>query len=262
VSRTPIESLENSIFTAVIMSSDCSCTIASTTVGGTLTSGIQDIAALLPLLGTEQCEDHVSSALKKGYLYAAASPMSLFGSLGVARAGFKTFMASFSIPTWNIVGAQKLSNMGFKPQGMNLSLIMIDPSDKDGRYLVEARLEKLVGELHIDKAKIQGVQHKTMGWKRMMMFLSAVLCSFGVLPYIFLTVKIGSTLPHQTRWTFPALRVVGGFFTTVTMQLIIQRRVMTLARRWILDYCSSETVIKDNGKIRNDHTNDVEKSPR
>ena len=144
-------------------SNPCSCTVSSTTVTGTITSGIQDIAALLPLLGTEQCEDHVSSALTKGYLYAAASPMSLFGSLGLARAGLKTFLSSVSIPAWSIVGARTLSNMGFKPQGMNLSLIMIDPRDKDGRYLVETRLEKLVEELHIDKNKILAVRHKTIG---------------------------------------------------------------------------------------------------
>ena len=142
-------------------SNNCSCTVASTSVTGTLTGGIQDIAALLPLLGTEQCEDHVSSALTKGYLYAAASPMSLFGSLGLARAGFKTFLASFTIPAWNVVGARTLSNMGFKPQGMNLSMIMVDQNDKDARYLVETRLDKLVEELHIDKTKIQDVRHKT-----------------------------------------------------------------------------------------------------
>jgi hypothetical protein len=245
------------------MSSDiCSCTVASTTVAGTLTGGIQDIAALLPLLGTEQCEDHVSSALTKGYLYAAASPMSLFGSLGVARAGLKTFLASFSIPAWKIVGARTLANMGFKPQGMNLSLIMINPNDKDGRYLIETRLDKLVEELHIDKTKIQDVQHKTIGWNLMMIFLSAVLSSFGVFPYIFLAVKIGSTLPHQTRWTFPALRVVGGFLTTTTMQFIIQRRITTLARRWISEHCLNETRRKQSGKSAGDNTDDVEKSLR
>ena len=36
-------------------------------VGATLTGGIQDVSAL-PLLGTEQCEDHASSTLTKGYL--------------------------------------------------------------------------------------------------------------------------------------------------------------------------------------------------
>ncbi|KAK7041578.1 hypothetical protein VNI00_009165 [Paramarasmius palmivorus] len=51
--------------------------------GDTLSSRIQDIAALLPLLGTQQCEFQVGSSLEKGYVYAAASTLSLFGSLGI-----------------------------------------------------------------------------------------------------------------------------------------------------------------------------------
>jgi hypothetical protein len=216
----------------------CSCIIASTTIAGTLTGGIQDIAALLPLLGTEQCEDHVSSALTKGYLYAAVSPMSLFGSLGLARAGLKTFLASFCIHKWNIVGARTLSNMGFKPHGINLPLIMLDPNDKDGRYLVETRLDRLVEELHLDKTQIEDVVYKTARWNVTMMVLSAAMCVLSVVPYIFLDVKGGSSLPYGTRWTFPSLRAAGGFLTTTITQVIIQRRITILAQRWISQHCA------------------------
>jgi hypothetical protein len=209
----------------------CSCTTASPTITGTLTGGIQDIAALLPLLGTEQCEDHASSALTNGYLYAAASPMSLFGSLGLARAGLKTFLASFSIHKWNIVGARTLFNMGFKPQGINLPLIMIDPKDKDGRYLVETRLDKLVEQLHIDKTKIEDVVHKTTRWNVTMVVLSALMCVLSVVPYIFLNIQGGSSPHYGTRWALPSLRAAGGFLTTTTMQVIIQRRTTILTQR-------------------------------
>ena len=61
--------------------------------GATFTGGIQNIAGFLPLLGTQQCEEHIGSALTKGYLYASATPMSIFGSLGIApsRAMSKSF---------------------------------------------------------------------------------------------------------------------------------------------------------------------------
>src|ERR1700687_221163 len=78
-------------------------------IGGTITNGIQDLAALLPLLGTEQCENHIGSALTKGFLYTAAAPLSTFGSLGVGRAGFKTLLSATSIPR-------------LQPEGTNLSL--------------------------------------------------------------------------------------------------------------------------------------------
>ncbi|KAJ7914654.1 hypothetical protein B0H13DRAFT_2325104 [Mycena leptocephala] len=52
--------------------------------GASLVSGIQDISAFLPIIGTEQC--HVGEALEGGYLYAAAAPLSMFGSLGIVKA--------------------------------------------------------------------------------------------------------------------------------------------------------------------------------
>ena len=67
-------------------------------VGTTLTGGIQDITALLPLLGTDQCEKHVGSALEGGYLYAAATPLSIFGSLGIVKLGISVLISSISIP--------------------------------------------------------------------------------------------------------------------------------------------------------------------
>ena len=79
-------------------------------IGSTITEGIKDIAAVLPLLGTEQCSEQVNSALTRGYLYAAATPMSIFGSLGVVSAGFKTLVACFSFG--GIESAKILGNMG------------------------------------------------------------------------------------------------------------------------------------------------------
>ncbi|KAJ7926298.1 hypothetical protein B0H13DRAFT_2265913 [Mycena leptocephala] len=52
--------------------------------GTTISSGIQDISAILSLFGTEQCEFHIGSALRGGgrggYMYAAITPVSIFGS--------------------------------------------------------------------------------------------------------------------------------------------------------------------------------------
>jgi hypothetical protein len=78
----------------------------SKTFGTTLTGGIQDISALLPLLGSDQCENHVGSALGAGYLYAAAAPLSLFGSLGIVKSGISILISSISIPKISICGVQ------------------------------------------------------------------------------------------------------------------------------------------------------------
>jgi hypothetical protein len=239
--------------------SACSA-VSATTFSGTITSGIQDISALLPLLGTEQCEDHVSSALTNGYLYAAASPMSIFGSLGVARAGFKTFFASinFSIHTWHFNGARTLSNMGFEPHGANLSLIMAD-REKKGRYVAESRLDKLLEELHLDKARIVGVSHKTKIWNITMISLTAFLSSLSMVPYIYLNTRAESSLTPFVRWSFPVLRAAGGFLIASTMQIVLQRRITTITENRL-----SERGIRKNdddaGPDLTGHSRDPEKA--
>ena len=200
----------------------------------TLTSGIQTIAALLPLLGTDQCEERVSAALTNGFLYAAATPMSLFGSLGLAQAGFKTLLAaiSFSIYEWNFVGVKKLANLGFSSGGKNLSLIMID-GDREECYLLESRLDKMHKELFFNKTKINHVSPNTKQWNFLTIVCTAVLCSLGMTPYIYLNTMAESNLPPSSRWIFPALRVTGGFLTATFIQFIIQRRIIILTNQWL-----------------------------
>ena len=145
-------------------------------IGSTLVGGIQDIAGILPLLGTEQCSEQVSSALTRGYLYAASTPMSIFGSLGVVIAGFKTFVACFSFG--DIEGAKILGSMGFKPQGENLSLIMVEAGKgkkNTGRYTIETRMDEMIEKLNIDRNRITGVSHKSTAWNVKMVVTTALL---------------------------------------------------------------------------------------
>ena len=202
-------------------------------IGSTLTSGIQDIAAILPLLGTEQCSDQVSSALTRGYLYAASTPMSIFGSLGVVRVGFKTLLACFSFGT--IDGAKVLGNMGFEPQGENLSLIMVEAGKgkNAGRYIIETRMDELIKELNIDKNRITGVSHKSAAWNVKLMVMTALLCAFSITPYVYLNLG-ASSLERSTTWVFPVLRATGGFITATLIQLLIQRRITTLSNQYLV----------------------------
>ena len=203
-------------------------------IGSTLTGGIQDIAAILPLLGTVQCSVQVSSALTRGYLYAASASMSIFGSLGVVSAGFKTFAACFSLG--NIEGARTLGNMGFEPQGENLSLIMVEVGKagkgNTGRYIIETRMDKLIKELNIDRNRITGVCHKSAAWNVKMMATTALLCAFGIAPYIHLNLG-ASKLNKSTTWVFPILRATGGFITATLIQLLIQRRITILSNEYL-----------------------------
>ena len=93
---------------------------------------------ILPLFATKQCsvQVRVGLALTQGFLYAAAAPMSIFGSLGVVRTGFNTLVACFSFG--GIEGAKIIGNMGFELllEGENLSSITTGKGKNAGRYVI------------------------------------------------------------------------------------------------------------------------------
>ena len=194
-------------------------------IGSTLTGGIQDIAAILPLLGTEQCSDQVSS-LRSGYTYVDLWK-SQDGQCG-------TLAACFSFR--GIEGAKILGNMGFEPQGENLSLVMVEAGKgkNAGRYIIETRMDNLIKELNIDSNRITGVSHKSAAWNIRMMATTALLCVLSIAPYVYLN-QGASNLKKSTTWAFLVLRATGGFITATLIQLLIQRRITTLSDQYLVE---------------------------
>ncbi|KAJ7912180.1 hypothetical protein B0H13DRAFT_1613854 [Mycena leptocephala] len=132
-------------------------------LGDTLTGGIQDVSALLPLIGTEQCELHTGSALEGGYLYAAATPLSIFGSLGIVKMSFSTLLCT---TTWPFNGAKWLRDIGLQSTGSVSSLAGLN-RERPGQvqYVAEAKFIKLLEDQHIDDPK-RILELDWSGWQR------------------------------------------------------------------------------------------------
>ncbi|CEG78112.1 hypothetical protein RMATCC62417_12765 [Rhizopus microsporus] len=64
----------------------------STSFGSVFASGIQDVAAVAAVLGTDICDTNAGLALTKGYLFPVACGMSMFGVLGLAKHVLKSFL--------------------------------------------------------------------------------------------------------------------------------------------------------------------------
>ncbi|KAK7041569.1 hypothetical protein VNI00_009156 [Paramarasmius palmivorus] len=220
--------------------------------GETLSSGIQDIAALLPLLGTEQCEQHVGSALENGFLYAAAAPLSLFGSLGIVKVAFATFMATITRPFF---GGKWLNDAGFKTPGSVSSMVTIDKAT--GRYGAEVKLEKLLKEQHIDDPTLvkgfawsgwsrvhamtdkgttgtattlshkDKLQDRLPSWNIMLILCSTLSMFVSITPYLFLT---NDDWSRPLSWLFPLLRSFGSFLCAVAIQLALQLRIHCITK--------------------------------
>ncbi|KJA26792.1 hypothetical protein HYPSUDRAFT_1030939 [Hypholoma sublateritium FD-334 SS-4] len=212
--------------------------MASSNFSGTVTGGIQDISALLPLLGTEQCEKHVGSALDRGFLYSSVTPISIFGSLGIVRAAFNILIASLSIPQFQFLGAKKLNDGGFTPNGVVAPMIALDPAHPQ-RFLAESRLEAMLADEHIENVEDLTVSSGKgiTWWNFLLVLFTLVIAAAGLLPYI----VIIHDAPHSlgkflfsSGWGFPVCRVAGSAICVNTAQFLIEIRILVLLKTRLL----------------------------
>lgn len=214
---------------------------------GTVTSGIQDISSLLPLLGTEQVEKHVGSALEAGYMYAAVAPLSIFGSLGIVKAGTSVlaastvFVRSLPIPSITftplpkisfrrlrrfVCGARILAHAGVEPIGKVSPMIGMDGN----RYLAETRLTALLKNKHIDHPEKLTIEWRAREWNIGLICFSLLAAIVSVTPYIGLITYIDGPHSPSAPWVYPFLRSMGGLLTAVLSQFIIQQRILTIMK--------------------------------
>src|SRR6266567_3815825 len=231
-------------------------------VGRTLTGGIQDIAALLPLLGTDQCEKHIGSALDGGFLYAAAAPLSLFGSLGIVKIGISVLISSISIPKISIsfrkfsinfsqdrwLGARTLDNAGFKPVGTVAPLIAMDGT----RYAAETRLMQILDEKHIDNPENLSIEWKSREWNIALIIFTIVAAVISGTPYIPLLLQNSRPSVVHTPWIFPLLRTVGSCLAATCCQFLIQSRVISLMKNRIVFMVMNRVLVDDLKSQRHD----------
>lgn len=211
-------------------------------IGPTVTGGIQDVSALLPLLGTEQCEGHVGSALDNGFLYASAASMSTFGSLGLVKAGFKAAIAGacFGFRSRTFVGAKKLAEAGFEPVGKAMSLIQWDGK----RHKAESRFIELLEELDPRDLKKLTVESKTRQWNLYMLLTSLLVIVLSFSPYVYF-IELSRKEPLVLRWIFPIARSFGSLLTATMIQLVIQTRILQIVK-YRLVFMTVQTEVKQN----------------
>ncbi|KAJ8079674.1 hypothetical protein PM082_011261 [Marasmius tenuissimus] len=216
--------------------------------GDTLSDGIQEVSALLPLLGTEQCERHVGTALEKGYLYAAATPLSIFGSLGIVKTAFSTVLATTTRPFY---GGSWLDDAGFGTTGSVSSMVALVKGTR--QYGAEVQLQRLMKEQHIDDPEMVAeiewfgwnknaangssllsvrAQHceklrtnilmQPPSWNVALIFTSLISSLISVSPYSYL---IARSKEHTILWLFPLLCSFGSLLCVVSVQLALQIRI-------------------------------------
>jgi hypothetical protein len=194
-----------------------------TGVIGVATSGIQDVSALLPLLGTEQCEKHVTCALDRGQLYAAATPMSIFGSLGIVKAGFVVLWASVDLKWFH--GPTLLRDAGFTPSGIG-ALLTCRVERNRKLYTAEDKLQRILSKKNIRSVTVDPRSRDILLWNIRLICVTVFLSSFGLLPYVFLITRTLSNRPFNATWLYPIMRIAGSDMIAISIQFIFQLRLL------------------------------------
>ena len=147
--------------------------------GDVATSGIQDVSAILPLLGTEQCERHISCAMERGFLYAAATPMSVFGSLGIVKAGFATLWVSLEGGKFH--GPRQLRNAGFYPTGV-VEKLTYEFDTNESIYIAESRIRDILHQFHPTDVAVNLSSWSWLRWNLAMALFTGLFGSLGLIP--------------------------------------------------------------------------------
>lgn len=180
--------------------------------------------------------------MEKGYLYPAFAPITIFGSLGITKAGIKTIAASVAFAWKGLFGAKKLADAGFKPMGTAISLIHWDGK----RHKAESRFIELLDEHHLRDMSKLTVGSKTFEWNLFMFLLSFLAIILSFTPYIYFIERSRSE-PILLRWIFPIARSFGCLLITTMIQLVVQTRILQLVKYRII-FMSLDDAVKQAAK--------------
>ncbi|KAJ7801690.1 hypothetical protein B0H14DRAFT_1673827 [Mycena olivaceomarginata] len=227
--------------------------------GKVFVSGIQDISVFLPIIGSEQCERHVGDALEGGYLYAAATPLSMLGSLGIVKGSVAVLCASVSPRL-----AQMYADAGFNLVGSAAAMIAKISTGKaekvevhNGKaeipYVARGHILDLLKKHHIEKFSNLSLEFNYTRWNAYLVLTTVSISILGFTPYIPTTLNDRQSFKKPPAWVYPLLRIAGSVICVITVQFLIQARM-----RRILEDTLKEVRLK-NSEDPDTFSHDVEK---
>ncbi|RXW25382.1 hypothetical protein EST38_g460 [Candolleomyces aberdarensis] len=170
--------------------------------------------------------------------------MSIFGSLGIAKAGLIVLWGS--IDTRWFPGPSLLRNAGFTPSGIGELLVHV-AEDFRHLYSAEDKLRCVLSKKRIRSVEINLLSKDFILWNIRLVCATVFLSIFALLPYIFVIIQFLPDQPFQETWLFPILRIVGCDIVAISIQFIFQLRILeeTYCR---IRFLATDAFLKDHGK--------------
>jgi len=170
--------------------------------GTTLATGIQDISAVAALFGTDICEKHVLNSLGGGWLYASAAGLSMFGSLGIAKAALITISRSRWLDALGISERGPVRKLLAEPKGAPLALL----EQLKYRYWMPGSSHGNIND------SFDGI----FPWL-LRCFLASIMQFLGLLPFVW---PMLDTQVQGSYKAFPCMRIIGTYICSCLVQVI------------------------------------------
>ncbi|RXW20604.1 hypothetical protein EST38_g5262 [Candolleomyces aberdarensis] len=149
--------------------------------------------------------------------------MSIFGSLGIVKAGFVVLWASIDFKQFH--GPTQLRNAGFTPSGIGALLTCRDERNRK-LYMAEDKLQRILSKKHIQSVTVDSLSWDILLWNIRLIGFTVFLSSFGLLPYVFLITRTLSSRPFHATWLYPIIRIAGCDMVAITIQFTYQLQLL------------------------------------
>ncbi|KAF6763259.1 hypothetical protein DFP72DRAFT_1060433 [Ephemerocybe angulata] len=148
--------------------------------------------------------------------------MSIFGSPGITKAGLIVLCG-----TWNsYLGPKWLHDAGFTPSGMGKLLTLVDVDSPKNLYIAEEKVRSILAKKRIHSVTVDLWSWEGLwSWNTRLILSTILISGTGAIPYI----PVIRTLPSQPflkTWFYPCIRLVGCSLIVISVQIILQLRII------------------------------------
>lgn len=155
--------------------------------------------------------------------------MSIFGSLGILKAGLITLNLGQDIVVGQLHGPRLLQNAGFAPGGI-LDLLMYAFDSDDSVLVAEQKIRAILRRRPPAGVVLKPYSAAWTMWYAMMLNLTMTFSGIGIVPYVYIIVHDLRHRPFSSTWIYSLLRVFGSALAVTAMQFAIQFRILAVVR--------------------------------
>jgi hypothetical protein len=183
--------------------------------------------------------------MERGFFYVAGTPISIFGSLGIVKAGFTALWASLDVGKFH--GPRQLRNAGFYPTGIVQKLTYEFDTD-DSIYVAENRIRNILHQYRAGDVKINLSSWPWIRWNLAMVFFTTVFSGLGFLPYIHIIIHDVENRSFVSTWMYPMLRAIGCSMSAIMVQCVVQLRILYIIHSRVR-FMAISRFLEESGKL-------------